>query len=546
MGKPRSLNSLLEKWSKAVASTDLAQPPGYQASDIMLTSIVEHTTEVLEGSCFVARVRSGSDGHPYIGQAVSRGAALIIGQRDRADVSSSLGHTPYLRVTDSALTEAWLAAAWHDFPSRQLAITGITGTDGKTTTANILFEILNRAGIPAGMLSTLRAVIGLEEESLALHVTTPEAPIIQEYLRRMVDAGLSHCILEATSHGLAQERVGAIDFDLAVVTNITHEHLDYHGDYQGYLAAKSKLFRGLDSWKGSSQELSESKQQIAKTAILNRDDLSFSHFKKIDLSNKLSYSLNEPAEVTARNFQFKPAATHFELSLPGNDALYIKTPLVGKFNIYNLLAAAAAAYALGIDGGAIKAGLESVPLLTGRLQRIDVGQPFQVIVDFAHTPNALTQAIAAARSMTQGQVIAIFGSAGKRDVAKRQLMAEISAREADLTVLTAEDPRTESLTDILEMMADGCVRGGAHEGETFWRVPDRGKAIYFALSLAQPGDVVLICGKGHELSMCFGTTEYPWDEIQVSRTALEAYLADRPMPDTGLPTFTIQGDKGRY
>lgn len=507
----------------------------------MLTSLVEHTADVQPGSCFVARVRAGSDGHPYISQAVNRGAALIIGQRELSEIKFDLGQTPYLQVSDSALTEAWLAAAWHDFPSRQLAIIGITGTDGKTTTANILFEILRQAGLQVGLLSTLRAVVGQEEEPLALHVTTPEAPVVQAYLKRMVDGGLSHCVLEATSHGLAQDRVGAIDFDLALVTNITHEHLDYHGDYPGYLAAKAKLFHSLGSWEGSATSRSLVKQVVPKTGIYNQDDESYSHLQEIKVPESLNYGLGTEAPVTARNIRFLGQSTQFELLLPDQRAIPVITPLVGEFNMYNLLAAASAAFVLGIDGQAIQAGLATNPSLTGRMQEINKGQPFQIVVDFAHTPNALNQAIAAARSLTTGRVITVFGSAGKRDVEKRRLMAEISVQSADLTVLTAEDPRSESLADILAMMAEGCLSQGGHEGQNFWRVEDRGRAIYFAFGLANPGDVVLICGKGHEQSMCFGTTEFPWDDIQVCEIALQAFLAGRPMPDTGLPTFSDGG-----
>jgi len=206
-----------------------------------------------------------------------------------------------------------------------------------------------------------------------------------------------------------------------------------------------------------------------------------------------------------------------------------------------MLAASAAAFALGIKSSAIRRGIESLEQLTGRMQRVDRGQAFMVVVDFAHTPNALDQAIRAGRSMTTGRLITVFGSAGKRDVAKRRLMAELSGRQADLTILTAEDPRTESLTTILQMMAEGCQRGGAQEGQTFWRIPDRGNAIYFAMAMARPGDLVLICGKGHELSMCFGTTEYPWDDVQAAQTALEALLAGELMPDLGLPTYASTG-----
>jgi UDP-N-acetylmuramoyl-L-alanyl-D-glutamate--2,6-diaminopimelate ligase len=209
------------------------------------------------------------------------------------------------------------------------------------------------------------------------------------------------------------------------------------------------------------------------------------------------------------------------------------------FNIHNMWPAAAAAAGLGVAPEAIRAGLESVAELSGRMERVDVGQPFLVIVDFAHTPNALERAIGAARRMTApgGRVIAVFGSAGKRDVEKRRLMAGISARRADLIVLTAEDPRTESLDGILTTMAAAAAAEGGVEGETFWRVPDRGRAIYFALSLAQPGDVVLVCGKGHEQSMCFGATEFPWDDRDATRAALEAWLSGLPMVDLGLPTF---------
>lgn len=228
----------------------------------------------------------------------------------------------------------------------------------------------------------------------------------------------------------------------------------------------------------------------------------------------------------------------------------VRSPLAGAFNVYNMLAAAAAASALGVAPEAIRQGLEGIGSLSGRMERIDGGQPFLVVVDFAHTPNALERAIAAARGMVgeegkqgrkgegeQGRVIAVFGSAGKRDVEKRRLMAGISIRAADLTVLTAEDPRTESLDDILAMMSEAATAAGGIEGETFWRVPDRGRAIRFALELARPGDVVLLCGKGHEQSMCFGTVEYPWDDRTAARAAIAAWTRGEGMVDLGLPTF---------
>jgi UDP-N-acetylmuramoyl-L-alanyl-D-glutamate--2,6-diaminopimelate ligase len=397
------------------------------------------------------------------------------------------------------------------------------------------------------MLSTLKAVIGNREEPLALHVTTPEAPVVQRQLRRMVDAGLSHCLLEVTSHGLAQHRVTAVDFDVAVVTNITHEHLDYHGEYEAYYAAKARLFEMLQSQPWHLETYNQAKRKVSKTAVLNRDDQSYRRLAGIPAPVRLRYGIYHDADVYATDIVHTATETRFNLHLPGNSGRAslppVSSSLVGEFNVYNMLAAATAAYALDVEPEAIWRGLQAVTSISGRMQRIDGGQPFSVMVDFAHTPNALEKAIAAAQRMaagngkSRGRIITVFGSAGKRDVEKRRLMAQISARDADLTVLTAEDPRTESLQDILAMMAEGCRRQGGVEGETFWRVPDRGQAIYFALSLARPQDLVLICGKGHEQSMCFGTVEYPWDDREATRVALDAFLKDEPMPDLGLPTF---------
>jgi UDP-N-acetylmuramoyl-L-alanyl-D-glutamate--2,6-diaminopimelate ligase len=447
---------------------------------------------------------------------------------------------------------------------------GVTGTDGKSTTVNLIYQILRSAGVKIGMLSTIKAAIGEDEEPLALHVTTPEAPVIQEYLHRMVDAGLTHCVLEATSHGLSQDRVGAIDFDLAVVTNITHEHLDYHGGFKEYLDAKSKLFsmietvfpppeplsplkdaNRVDSGDLSSKraenihQLSRAHQKhaVEKTAVLNRDDESFFHLEKLPIAKQITYGLVSPADVFASNIVYKIGSTSFDLNLPrklSNDksSISITSSMVGPFNVYNMMAAASAAHALGIDGQDIKDGLDSDIMLRGRMQPIDQGQSFSIIVDFAHTPNALLKAITAARNLTSGQVITVFGSAGKRDVQKRRMMAEVSAREADITILTAEDPRTEVLEDILDMMAEGCRSQGGVEGQSFWRITDRGQAIYFALTKSRSRDLVLICGKGHEQSMCFGTTEFPWDDIEATRVAVDSMLAGEPMPDLGLPTFT--------
>ena len=576
------IKQLLTAWSAAVDGTSHPQPPAYNGPDVTITRFTEKTSEVEPGAAFVARVRTGSDGHPYIGDAIARGASLILAQRPAAEVGVTVPPgVAYVQVPDTAVALAWLSAAWEGFPSRQLAVVGITGTDGKTTTANILFNVLRAAGIRAGLLSTIKADIGGTEELLELHVTTPESPVVQRYLRRMVDAGLTHCVLETTSHALAQHRAAAVDFDLAVVTNITHEHLDYHGSYEAYFAAKRRLFEYLLADIIRVPSLNEYKVALRRTAVLNRDDQSFAALDEFMVRRAVDVAYygneGEPGRkgagddslfVSASDIEYGPYETALTLRIPGAEPLAVRAPLPGAFNVHNMLAASAAARVLGVSPAAIRDGLESITYLSGRMERIDRGQPFLVVVDFAHTPNALARAIEAARGRireqgsrgageqgsggeeqgplsplppfapsAEGRVITVFGSAGKRDVEKRRLMADISARTADLTVLTAEDPRTESLDEILAMMAGAATAAGGVEGETFWRVPDRGRAIHFALSLARPGDIVLICGKGHEQSMCFGAVEYPWDDREATQAALDAWLAGQPMADLGLPTF---------
>ncbi len=535
----KSLLELIQAWQTAVAGTGHPAPPPFHGRDVTITHLVEHTDEVTPGCAFVARVRQNSDGHPFIPRAIELGASLILAERSAKSLEVVLPEgITYWQVPDTAYTQAWLAAAWHDFPGRQLVTIGVTGTDGKTTTCNLLYEILQTAGLRVGLISTIKAVLGDIEEPTGLHVTTPEAPAVQEYLRRMVDAGLTHCILETTSIGLAQHRVTAVGFAAGLVTNITHEHINDHGSDEAYVAAKARLFEMVAA---------HHQEGGLGWGILNKDDRSYERLSRIPGLKALTYSLEKPADFTARAIEFDPDQTRFELVLPDDAVMPIESHLVGQFNIYNLLCAAAGAFCLGIDPEAIREGLQAVSAVSGRMERIHEGQPFLTIVDFAHTPNALEKAVEAARSMiadVNGRVIVVFGSAGKRDVEKRRMMAEIAAARADLSVLTAEDPRTESLDGILEMMAAGATSKGGREFSTFWRIPDRGQAIYFALTLARPQDLVLICGKGHEQSMCFGTIEYTWDDREATRRALQALLRGEPMPDLGLPSFDPTFDPG--
>ena len=468
----------------------------------------------------MARAGQSHDGHNFIPDAIAAGAAAIIGEIETPELP-----VPYIRVKSAGRVLGLLAAAYHDFPSRKLVIIGVTGTDGKTTTCLLLHSILKQVSdFRAGYISTISADFGAETSATGLHVTTPSAPRIQAYLAKMVEAGLTHCILEMTSHGLAQGRLNGVDIDVAVLTNVMHEHLDYHGSWEEYRAAKAIMFRMLqDSWRKDAQD---------KVSIINADDPSAATFTAIPADRLITYSIAKQACYRAADIACSPAGTRFQVA---DQALALRLP--GEFNISNALAALSAARALYIHWDAIKAGIAAVEGIPGRMERIDEGQDFIAMVDFAHTPNALKRALEAGRGMLAPgkRLIAVFGSAGLRDIEKRRLMAETSAQLADMTILTAEDPRTESLDDILAVMAAGCLANGGVEGESFIRIPDRGEAIYEACQMARAGDLVMACGKGHEQSMCFGAVEHPWDDREALRSAL------RGAPLSTLPTAKQAG-----
>ena len=385
---------------------------------------------------------------------------------------------------------AILAVLWFRYPARRLKVIGVTGTDGKTTTTTLIDEILVHWGKKAALISTVAAKIGQKEIDTGFHVTSPDSWKLQRLLREIVNQGFEYVVLEATSHGLVQNRFFGCHFKLGVVTNVAHEHLDYHKTYLNYLKAKAKLFDRVEA------------------GVLNRDDQSFDYLKRKLKEKKIkiiSYALKNKADFTLRNFPFK-------------------TPLLGDYNQYNCLAAAAAVSFLGTPKNVIKEALANFPGVKGRLEEIKNRFDFKVFIDFASTSNSLRNVLIALRKIlpAKGRLIAVFGSAGLRDVQKRALMGEIAARYADLIVLTAEDPRTEDVNRIIDEIAQGALRKGAKEEKTLFRVADRAEAIKFAIQkLAKKGDIVVTCGKGHEQSMCYKKTERPWSEHQAVQKALE-------------------------
>ncbi len=515
----------------------LAALPGYEIvsarssstppiAPIEITKITPDSRQVEPGTLFVAYQGVSVDGHRFIPQARAAGAAAVVSEVN-TDVPP--GSPPLILVPNSREALAYLAAAWQDFPARRLRMIGTTGTDGKTTTTHFLYHMLKAAGQNVGMINTVSAIIGHEVLETGLHTTTPDPLDVQRYLRQMVEAGLESCLLEVTSHGLAHHRVTGCDFDIAIVTNITHEHLDLHGSLDAYRAAKAMLFESLAT---------ATTKGYPKMAVLNCDDWSFTYLKEklAPLGVPwLGYSLldHPQATIIAQDIVYRPAKTRFTIHHKrGNrETFTVETTLVGDYNVSNCLAATTAALAvMDIPPDAIQRGVTALQDIPGRMERLDEGQPFLAMVDFAHTPNALRRALTVTKTLTPGRVIAVFGCAGLRDVEKRTMMGHIAAELADVTIITAEDPRTENLDDIIAQTAETMLADGAVEGQTFERVPDRGRAIYRATQLAQPGDVVITLGKGHEQSMCFGTVEYPWDDRQALRSAL------RGQPLLTLPT----------
>ena len=385
------------------------------------------------------------------------------------------------------LLRAFLACIYFGFPSKKLTIIGVTGTDGKTTTSHMIYEILKSAGKKVSLISSIHAQIGEKSYDTGFHVTTPDPVALQRFLKKVADSRSEYLVLEVTSHGLDQNRIFGIDFDFAVLTNITHEHLDYHKSFENYLLAKARLFKST------------------KVSILNLDDPTFSKVKKRANGKIITYSINKKADFAPKNFPLK-------LKIPG------------EYNLSNALSAAALATQIGISKKIITKALNNFLGVKGRMEEVDLGQDYQVIVDFAHTPNGLKQALKSLRSGIEDEgsrIIAVFGAAGERDKLKRPKVGEVAARSADICVLTAEDPRTENVEDICWQIAQGLVKSGKKESRDFYKIYDRQSAIEFAVKLAKPSDIVVCFGKSHEKSMCVGKKEYPWDEFKAVELAIK-------------------------
>lgn len=387
------------------------------------------------------------------------------------------------------LLNAFLACVFYGFPGKNLTIIGITGTDGKTTTTHLTYEVLKAAGRKVSMVSSVYGLIAGQEHDTGFHVTTPNPWFLQKSLRRAVNHGDTYFVLEVTSHGLDQNRVWGIPFQIGILTNVTHEHLDYHGNYKKYVAAKSKLL------------------QWSKIVIVNIEDESYKYIvanPTIMSKNVKTYGLKK-GDANLKSFSFK-------------------TPLPGEYNQLNCLAAASAAKELGINDKDIQTGLAAFSGVKGRFEMVKTKFGFDVIIDFAHTPNALVRVLSTISGMSSGRVIHVFGCAGLRDFAKRPMMGAASAKYADITIITEEDYRTEDVNKITSQIEEGyrqTVVSMRTDTKQLFKIPNRQEAINQAISLAKKGDIVILTGKGHEKSLCRGKTEYPWSDHKGTESALK-------------------------
>jgi UDP-N-acetylmuramoyl-L-alanyl-D-glutamate--2,6-diaminopimelate ligase len=470
---------------------------------------------VVPGALFVAVPGFDTDGHQFLSDAIARGATALLVQEDRRVIwEPLLGNSglAVVAVLDTRVALARAAAAFYGDPALKLGMIGVTGTDGKTTTVHLIAHVLESAGLPAGFLSSaaFRSTRG-EARTNDSHMTTLEAPFVQEQLASMVAADMRYAVVEASSHGLALHRVDACAFDVAVFTTLSRDHLDFHGTMEEYRDAKARLFRMLDE--------SRPKPGVPKAAVVNADDPESKYFLSQTGAPPMTYGIDSPADVRAEGIEAVGLGARFRLVVRQGTA-DVSIALAGRYNVYNCLAATAVALSQGVAIDDIARGLETFAGVPGHLELIDEGQPFRVVVDIASTPEALRRVLETLRPATEGRLIAVFGCAGERDPARRSGMGRVAGELADFAVLTNEDPRREDPDAIIEEIAAALRATGREERRDFVRVPDRREALRTAFARAQPGDTVLLAGKGVEPSIVIGTEAIPWNEAQVAREEL--------------------------
>ena len=504
-------------WSGLLAGAEVIGAPPAEVSGVCYDS-----RAVTPGSLFAAVPGAmpplSRDGHDFIAQALDRGAAVVVVQADHRrqwEALAKSGRAAFIAVEDTRPALATVAAAFYGFPARRLKTVGVTGTDGKTTTVHLIDAVLEAGGLSTGFLSSVELKADDGPQLNATHMTTLQSPEVQALLAEMVAAGRDCAVVEASSHGLALRRVDGCEFDIAVFTTLSSDHLDFHGTPDEYLAAKGCLFSMLDEGVDKG---------VAKTAILNADEPASAYLRSCTGARAITYGIEGEADIRAEDIEFEGLRSSFTVVGPFG-RLHAQIPLSGRHSVYDALAAAATGLALGVTPEAIVSGLAGFRGVPGRMEVIDCGQPFRVIVDIASTAEALRRVLGVLRPLTARRLWVVFGCAGERDPARRDGMGRAAGELADFAVLTNEDPRTEDPDAIIDGITQGLAEAGRREGSDFVRIVDRRQALRYAFEQAQAGDTVLLAGKGSEQSIVIGREHIPWDERRVARELLrELYL----------------------
>ncbi len=467
--------------------------------DRQVENIAYDSRRVQRHTMFVALRGEKTDGHQFIGQAIDKGASVIVAEREQKDPRVTC-----LVVENTRTALADFSATFYGHPARKLKLAAVTGTNGKTTTTFLIKHICENAGLRCGLVGTVRYEIG--ERVLPAIRTTPESLDLQELLAQIASAGCKAAVMEASSHALAQDRTRGLEWDVAVFTNLTQDHLDFHGTMDNYFEAKAKLFTALATQKRKREPF----------AIVNIDDrYGRQLLDKIDKRVAVvTYGMGTRADFRASNYRAEFSGTSYQLDAHGKSYL-VRLPLIGRFNVGNSVAALGAANALGINLRNAVLSLAKAPQVPGRLELVPARRQFQVFVDYAHTPDALGNVLKTLRELEPQRLIAVFGCGGDRDRQKRPLMAEMADRLADYSIITSDNPRKEDPNAIVSEIEKG-FRSNHYE-----KIVDRTEAINRAVALARPRDIVLIAGKGHETYQEFEDHTIPFDDIQVARRAIE-------------------------
>ena len=472
-----------------------------------VTGVAYDSRRVEAGGLFVAVPGFKQDGRRFIPEALHRGATAVV-----AEGEDPLPGTDHGRILVSSSREAlaWLSDAYFDHPSERLTVVGITGTNGKTTTSYLVEALLRAKGMRTGVVGTIQYRVG--DERIPAGQTTPEPVELQSLLARMVEAGVQGVAMEVSSHALALHRVDGIAFDVAVFTNLTQDHLDFHGTLDAYRRAKARLFTLLATGG-----------KPRPTAVINADDpAGRSMCAGLDLPT-LTYGFDPGAQVRQRRCTSGIEGIFLEAETPEGPCS-LRSPLIGEHNVMNLLAACGVGLALGMNPSSVASALESVPSVPGRFERVEAGQPFLLVVDYAHTPDALQRVLVTARKLTGARLGVVFGCGGDRDRGKRPIMGEIAARLCDRVWVTSDNPRSEDPLAIMREIETG-LRGIGPASDRYVMIPDRRAAIRAAIEWARPGDEIVIAGKGHEAYQIIGSELFPFDDRAMARQIL---LEQRP------------------